>query len=252
MACAVPSASEKAGNEYRLGTTDAAKPPLKNRPPFRFDALRLCGYTQFVVLDIIKYGHPVLREKGKRIDRVTPEIRQLADDMLETMHAADGVGLAAQQIGQAILLTVIDVASAERPSEMFVDGKPQDLVSSMPLVLINPQIRDPQGEQIGPEGCLSIPDVNADIRRAGRVTVHAQGLNGQEIVFECTGLLARAAQHEIDHLNGILFVDRMDAATRVSFDGKLKKMQKETLAALPKTRKPRRAPAPHRAGLAPL
>jgi len=205
-----------------------------------------------VVLDIVKYGHPVLREKGKRIERVTPEIRQLAADMVETMHTADGVGLAAQQVGRAILLTVIDVATAERPSELFIDGKPQDLVTSMPLMLINPQIRNPEGEQVGPEGCLSIPDVNADIRRAERVTVHAQKLDGQEIVFECTGLLARAAQHEIDHLNGILFVDRMDAATRVSFDGKLKKMQKETLAALPKTAKPRRSPAPHRAGLASL
>jgi peptide deformylase len=191
-------------------------------------------------LDIIKYGHPVLREKGKRIDRVTAEIRQLAADMVETMHTADGVGLAAQQVGHAILLTVIDVATAERPSQLFIDGKPQDLVTSMPLMLINPQIRKPEGEQIGPEGCLSIPDVNADIRRAERVTVHAQRLDGQEIVFECTGLLARAAQHEIDHLNGILFVDRMDAATRVSFDGKLKKMQKETLASLPKIKKPRR------------
>jgi len=203
-------------------------------------------------LDIVKYGHPVLREKGKRIERVTPEIRQLAADMVETMHTADGVGLAAQQVGRAILLTVIDVATAERPSELFIDGKPQDLVTSMPLMLINPQIRNPEGEQVVPEGCLSIPDVNADIRRAERVTVHAQKLDGQEIVFECTGLLARAAQHEIDHLNGILFVDRMDAATRVSFDGKLKKMQKETLAALPKTAKPRRSPAPHRAGLASL
>jgi peptide deformylase len=205
-----------------------------------------------MVLDIVKYGHPVLRQKGKRIERVTPEIRQLADDMLETMHAAEGLGLAAQQVGQALLLTVIDIAASDRPSELFIDGKPQDLALSMPLVLINPQIRDLEGEQVGPEGCLSIPDVNADIRRAERVTVHAQKLDGQGIALECTGLLARAAQHEIDHLNGILFVDRMDAATRVSFDGKLKKMQKETLAALPKTRKPRRSLAPHRAGLASL
>ena len=205
-----------------------------------------------MVLDIVKYGHPVLRQKGKRIDRVTPEIRKLADDMLETMHAAEGLGLAAQQIGQALLLTVIDVAHSDRPSQLFIDGKPQDLASSMPLVLINPQILNTEGEQVGPEGCLSIPEVNADIRRAEQVTVRAQKLDGQEIVFECTGLLARATQHEIDHLNGILFVDRMDAATRVSFDGKLKKMQKETLAALPKTAKRRRSPAPHRAGLASL
>jgi peptide deformylase len=192
-------------------------------------------------LDIVKYGHPTLRQKGKRIERVTPEIRQLAENMVETMYAAEGLGLAAQQVGQALLLTVIDVVhSADKPSEMFVDGTLQDLKVSMPLMLMNPQIRNSEGEQVGAEGCLSIPDVNADIKRAARVTVQAQKLDGSEIVFECTGLLARAAQHEIDHLNGILFIDRMDAATRVSFDGKLKKMQKETLASLPKTAKPRR------------
>jgi peptide deformylase len=194
-------------------------------------------------LDIIKYGHPVLRQKGKRIDRVTPEIRKLADDMLETMYAADGVGLAAQQVGQALLLTVIDVASANRPSELFIDGEPRDLATSMPLKLINPEILNKEGEQVGPEGCLSIPDVNADIRRPERLTVRAQNLDGQEIVFECTGLLARAAQHEIDHLNGRLFIDRMDSATRASYAGKLKKMEKETLAALPKSAKPRRSMA---------
>jgi peptide deformylase len=208
---------------------------------FHFDAAPTCGYTQVVVLEIIKYGHPVLRTKGKRIERVTPEIRKLAADMLETMHAAEGLGLAAQQVGHAVMLTVIDVSASERPSELFIDGKPQNLIAWMPLILLNPQIRNPEGEQIGPEGCLSIPEVNADIRRAEKVTVRAQTPDGQDIVFECTGLLARAAQHEIDHLNGILFVDRMDSATRVSFDGKLKKMQKETLAKLPKATKPRRS-----------
>ncbi|HVM62331.1 MAG TPA: peptide deformylase [Verrucomicrobiae bacterium] len=195
-----------------------------------------------MVLDIVKYGHPVLREKGRRIDRVTPEIRQLAGDMLETMYAAEGLGLAAQQVGRAIMLTVIDVAGAtDRPSELFIDGKPQDVKAAMPLVLINPQVLDPEGEQVGSEGCLSIPEVNADIRRAQTITVRAQGLDGQDIVFTCTGLLSRAAQHEVDHLNGILFVERMDAATRASFAGKLKKMQKETVAALPKTAKSRRS-----------
>jgi peptide deformylase len=202
-----------------------------------------------VTLDIIKYGHPVLREKGKRIERVTPEIRKLAADMLETMHAADGLGLAAQQVGHALLLTVIDVSASDKPSQLLINGQPQNLATSMPLMLINPQLRNPEGERVGPEGCLSIPEVNADIRRAEKVSVRAQNLDGGEIAFDCTGLLARAVQHEIDHLNGILFIDRMDAATRVSFDGKLKKMQKETLAAVPRAAKPRRSPAPLRAGL---
>ena len=226
---------ESAGKPRRGGASAASA--------FYFDAFPTCGYTQHVVLEIVKYGHPVLREKGGRIERVTPEIRKLAADMLETMHAAEGLGLAAQQVGHALMLTVIDVSGTERPSQLFMDGKLQDLAASMPLILINPQLRNPKGEQVGSEGCLSIPEVNADIRRAEKVTVRAQTLDGREIVFDCTGLLARAAQHEIDHLNGILLIDRMDAATRVSFDGKLKKMQKETLATLPKTAKPRRSMA---------
>jgi peptide deformylase len=183
----------------------------------------------------------VLREKGKRIDRVSPEIRKLAADMLETMRAADGLGLAAQQVGHALLLTVIDVSASDKPSQLLIDGQPRDLTASMPLVLVNPQLRKPGGEQVGSEGCLSIPEVNADIRRAEKVSVRAQNLDGEELVFDCTGLLARAVQHEVDHLNGILFIDRMDAATRVSFDGKLKKMQKETLATLARAAKPRRS-----------
>jgi peptide deformylase len=183
----------------------------------------------------------MLREKGRCIERVTPEIRALAANMLETMHAAEGLGLAAQQVGRALMLTVIDVSGSDRASQLFMDGKAQDLAASMPLILVNPQLRNPEGEQVGPEGCLSIPEINADIRRAEKVTVRAQNLDGQEIVFDCTGLLARAAQHEVDHLNGVLFIDRMDAATRVSLTGKLKKMQKETLAQLPKAAKPRRS-----------
>jgi peptide deformylase len=187
-----------------------------------------------VVLEIVKYGHPVLREKGKRLERVTAEHRQLAADMLETMRAAEGVGLAAQQVGRAILLTVIDVTPSEHPWGISAQ-------LPMPLVLVNPHLSHPEGEQIGKEGCLSVPEISGEIRRAAKVTVHAQTIDGQDIVFDCTGLLARAAQHELDHLNGILFIDRMDAATRASFAGKLKKLQKETLAKLDRTKKPRRS-----------
>lgn len=203
-----------------------------------------------MVLEVTKYGHPVLRAKGKRIERVTEEIRQLAADMIETMRAEDGVGLAAQQVGHALMLTVIDVSSSERPSQLIIDGESLNIATSMPLVLLNPKITKPEGEQIASEGCLSVPEINAQIRRAEKVTVRATGLNGKELVFDCTGLLARAAQHEIDHLNGILFTDRMDAATRVSLAGKLKKMQKETLAQLAKTtKKSRRSLVPTKSGL---
>jgi peptide deformylase len=195
---------------------------------------KLPCYNPTVALEIIKYGHPVLREKGKRIDAVTQEVRHLAAEMIETMYAAEGVGLAAQQVGCALMLTVIDVTPSEQPWTM----SPK---LPMPLILLNPVLSKPQGEQVGAEGCLSIPEVNAQIRRAAQVTVQARTLDGSEVQFDCTGLLARAAQHEVDHLNGILFVDRMDAATRASFAGKLKKMQKETEATLAKPKKSRRS-----------
>ena len=195
-----------------------------------------------MILEIVKYGHPVLREKGARIKHITSELRHLAADMIETMYAANGLGLAAQQIGHAMMLTVIDVSGTERPSQLLIDGRPQDLATVMPLVLINPQLSNPEGDQTHSEGCLSVPEVNAEIRRAAKVTVRAQNLDGKEIGFDCTGLLACAVQHEVDHLNGILFIDRMDAATRASFAGKLKKLKKETLSQLTPTGKPRRVP----------
>jgi len=193
-----------------------------------------------VILEIVQCGNPVLREKGQRIDHVTPELRQLADDMIETMHAANGIGLAAQQVSRALMLAIIDATASELPSELIVNGQLQDMTAWMPLALVNPVLSNPEGEQIASEGCLSVPDVTADIRRASRITVRAQNLDEKEITFDCTGLLARAVQHEVDHLNGILFIDRMDAATRASFAGKIKKLQKETQAKLSKAVKPRR------------
>jgi peptide deformylase len=189
-----------------------------------------------VILDIVKCGHPVLREKGKRVECVTPDLRQLAADMIETMYAANGVGLAAQQIGRPLLLAVIDVRQSETPSGLWLDGQPQDIAARMPLVLLNPCITASEGEQTSEEGCLSVPEVTAPIRRAARVRVEAQDLDAKPLRIEATGLLARALQHEVDHLNGILFLDRMDAATRASFAGKVKKLQKETQAGLKKKR----------------
>ena len=182
----------------------------------------------------------MLREKGKRVERVTAEIRQLAADMIETMHAANGVGLAAQQIGRALLLAVVDARHSEQPSELMIDGAPQDIAARMPLVLINLKITGSEGEQNAEEGCLSVPEITATIRRAARVRIEAQDLDGKPLRIEAAGLIARVFQHEIDHLNGILFLDRMDAATRASFAGRIKKLQKETEAGLKSLKKPRR------------
>ena len=216
---------------------------LKRPKPSSLAVAALRRYSAAVILEIVKCGHPVLRKKGQRVDHVTPELRQLAADMIETMYDANGVGLAAQQVGQALMFAVIDATASELPSELFVNGQPQDLTAWMPLVLINPVLSNPEGEQIASEGCLSVPEITADIRRAAKITVRAQNLDEKEITFDCTGLLARAVQHEVDHLNGILFIDRMDAATRASFAGKIKKLLKETQAKLGKAAKPRREPA---------
>ncbi|MEM9399272.1 MAG: peptide deformylase [Verrucomicrobiota bacterium] len=166
-------------------------------------------------LPITLYGNPVLRQKGTEISQITDEIRQLAEDMIETMEDAHGVGLAAQQIGQALQITVIDVTDVEdRPSRMWIDQKEVDLKEFMPMVLINPKIDLTKKKEIGQEGCLSIPDITADISRGYRVKVEALDLEGKPLKFEAAGLLGRAVQHEVDHLNGVLFIDHMDEPTR--------------------------------------
>jgi peptide deformylase len=184
-------------------------------------------------LSILQYGDPVLRTKGKRVEEIDDHVRQLAADMLETMREANGVGLAAQQVGEALQLTVIDVSQVEdRPSAMELHGEDVDLASVMPLVLINPQIALRDEIEIASEGCLSFPEITGDIERAKSISLRAQDLNGNEIEFEASGLLARAIQHEVDHLNGILFIDRMNSATKTSIASRLKRMQKETLRVL--------------------
>ena len=180
-------------------------------------------------LPIFQYGAAILRAKGKRIDQIDDRICELAANMLETMQAVNGVGLAAQQVGEAIQLTVLDVSPVEdRPSTMTFNGEHVDPKAKMPLVLINPQITLGAETEVGIEGCLSFPDITGDIERAESVIVHAETLKNEKIEIEATGLLARAIQHEIDHLNGILFVDRMNSATKVSLASRLKRLQKET------------------------
>jgi peptide deformylase len=178
---------------------------------------------------ILQYGDPILRTKGKPIDKIDPRIRELAQNMVETMHAANGVGLAAQQIGEALQLTVLDVSEVEdRPSTMKLNGESIDPKIAMPLVLINPQIDLGAETEKGTEGCLSFPEITGEIERAKSITVRAQNLDGEPIEIETTGFLARAVQHEVDHLNGILFIDRMSTAAKISLSSKLKRLQKET------------------------
>jgi peptide deformylase len=182
-----------------------------------------------MILSILQYGDPILRAKGKRIDEIDDRIRELAANMIETMHAAHGVGLAAQQIGEALQLTVLDISAVEdRPSTLKLDGKEADPKSAMPLVLINPEIELHGETEIGVEGCLSFPEITGDIERAQSVIVRAQSLEGQVIQIEAGRFLARAIQHEHDHLNGILFIDRMKSAAKAALSSRLKRLQKET------------------------
>jgi peptide deformylase len=182
-----------------------------------------------VILQILEYGDPILRAKGKPIENIDDRIRELAGNMIETMHAANGVGLAAQQIGEPLQLTVLDVSLVEdRPSTLKLDGKDVDPKAAMPLVLINPEIELRGTNEVGVEGCLSFPEITGEIERAKSVIVRAQTLEGRTIEIEASGFLARAIQHEGDHLNGILFIDRMNSAAKAALSSRLKRLQKET------------------------
>ncbi|HEY3662263.1 MAG TPA: peptide deformylase [Chthoniobacterales bacterium] len=181
-------------------------------------------------LPIVRYGDPVLRAKGKRIETVDDRVRELAANMVETMREANGVGLAAQQVGEALQLTVVDVAGAEdQESTMTLNGAEVDPKTSMPLILVNPELTLGEETAVGVEGCLSFPEITGDIRRAISVLLKAQSIEGEPLEIEASGLLARALQHEVDHLNGILFIDRMSAATKVALRSRLKRMQRGEL-----------------------
>jgi peptide deformylase len=139
---------------------------------------------------IVKHPDPVLREVAKPVPKVTPNIQKLLTDMADTMYDAPGVGLAAPQIGISKRVIVIDVGDDHGLIEM-----------------VNPEIVEAGGEQLGPEGCLSIPGLQGDVRRKDRLKVKGLDRNGNEIAIEADGFLSRAFQHEIDHLNGVLYID---------------------------------------------
>ena len=168
-----------------------------------------------MVLPIVKYGHPVLRQKGARVEHITPELTRLIADMFETMRHAHGIGLAAQQVGKAVQVTVIDITGIEdRPSTLEVNGQPMPPESLMPLVLLNPEITPLNEPVAGPEGCLSFPELYADVSRPERIVVTARNEKGEPVAFTCGGLLARAVQHETDHLQGVLFIDRLGKSAK--------------------------------------
>ena len=172
-----------------------------------------------MILDITTFDHPALRTPGTRIEKIDARIRDLANDMIETMRDADGLGLAAQQVGLPLQMFVLDVPQMpKRPSAMRLNGQPADFESHMPMVLLNAEVETFGKTVTEGEGCLSFPEVAADVARPLSVRVKAQTLDGSPIQFEADGLLARAIQHELDHTKGILFIDRATPETRAELD----------------------------------
>jgi peptide deformylase len=181
-----------------------------------------------MIHEIVQFGHPVLRQKCREIEVVDEEIRQLASDMLETMVDANGVGLAAPQIGRDIRLAVVDVShDPDCISYLRVNGEEADLESIMPLVFINPQLEFGKDHEFELEGCLSIEGIRAEVRRPADVRATLPQLDGTLLVVETDGLLARAIQHETDHLNGILFTDRLNTASKVTVKNRLKRLMED-------------------------
>ena len=179
-----------------------------------------------MILEIVKYPAPVLRQSGKKISEVSDEIRELAENMIETMNEAQGVGLAAQQVGRAIQMAVVDVShDPECVSYCRVNGEPTELTDICPLVFINPEIEPRGDKETESEGCLSFPDLRSDITRKGEVLARVETLDGEELVIETDGLFARAIQHEVDHLFGKLFIDRMSSARKLAIRKQLREMQ---------------------------
>lgn len=173
-----------------------------------------------MVLEIKKYGQKVLREKSDKVSIVDSAQLKLADDMLETMHKAKGVGLAAQQVGRKESLCVIDIPEGcdDEFSEMF------NAPIKMPLKMWNPEILQREGSAIEKEGCLSFPNINGEVVRAEQVTCSYIDETNKPQIITARGFLARAIQHETDHLNGILFVDHFSAMERLAKAAKLKKI----------------------------
>ena len=168
---------------------------------------------------IVKYGDPVLETEGEDVkDFGTPELRKFVDDMFESMYAAKGVGLAAPQVGVSRKITVIDISGGLKDEEGVLPPEK--------IVLINPKIIHKEGKQIGEEGCLSIPGFREQVRRAQKVTVRAQNVEGEWFERSGEDLLARAMQHEIDHLHGVLFISHISPLKRDLIKRKIKKLVK--------------------------
>lgn len=203
-----------------------------------------------MILPIVIYGDPVLRAPGAKVTEITEELRQLTRDMLETMVEAEGVGLAAPQVGVPIQLAVIDVSHAgERVGVFRVDGEDASLEDWMPLVFINPELTPAKEKARDSEGCLSFPGLRYQITRPAEITAKLTLVDdrpdrdGRTITLDTDGLLARALQHETDHLHGRLFIDRLTAADKITLKRRLREMYEDLEAEEREARQAARAQA---------
>ena len=181
-----------------------------------------------MLLPIAQYGDPVLRTPCATVEKVDDDLHTLAENMLETMYAAEGIGLAAPQVGLGIRMVVIDIPESEDDSEeekvITVNGEQAPTGSIMPLVFINPTL-EPYGKQeLCTEGCLSVRNIRSNVSRPNRVKATLPQLDGSVLEIDCGGLLARCLQHECDHLEGFLFTDRVSSAAKITLTKRLKNL----------------------------
>ncbi len=181
-----------------------------------------------MLLSIKQYGDPVLRAASAPVTRVDEDIKTVAENMLETMYAANGIGLAAPQIGLNIQLVVIDIPEEEsegtEPEMATINGELRPIRDIMPLTFINPTL-EPYGKQgLFMEGCLSVHNIRANVARPEHVKATLPQLDGSVLEIDCGGLLARCLQHECDHLGGFLFTDRVSSAAKITLAKKLKRL----------------------------
>jgi peptide deformylase len=189
-----------------------------------------------MALRIVHYNNPVLRTKGEKVNAFDVALAQFASDMIDAMHEAGGIGLAAQQVGRPLQVCVVDLRESDAEFTWELDGAKPPMDLFMPLVLVNPKITIMSGtpETVYEEGCLSFPKIRGDITRPDAITTHFQDERGVPHVLKCDGLFSRCIQHEVDHLNGVLFIDRMEKKTRNAIDDAVKALAKETKAAAKK------------------
>ena len=187
-------------------------------------------------LKIVHFNEPILRKKGAKVIAFNAALAKLAGEMIDSMHAAEGIGLAAQQVGHAIQLCVIDLRPTEAKFAWEYDGTRPPLELFMPLALVNPEITVvPKPETVYEEGCLSFPEIRGDVVRPDEITVKFLDPAGHPHVLRCNGLLARCVQHEVDHLNGILYIDRMEKDVLAAIEPELKALKKQTREAVKKS-----------------